>query len=214
MISNRIAIAVQPVQVNREYQTVSHTSLSAKKNTTYRPDQLALSSGSHHMAMMPSTYAIHQSFNMNSVFNSTASPMGLSAAGKVRLVTASRSLSLKRMLDKHSINPVAMRFKVVGQRMASGAAFGAVGSVINSTINIATGKWSSDVAVENTVKDVIKGTVGGAGFGLGMSLSVLALTHMGVAGLPLTITGIVVGSAVSIASYMGMDKALDQWQWK
>lgn len=172
-------------------------------------DQASVSTMAESSQMVPTV----SNYFKNDVGSSTLA----SSQAKVSTSTGSASIgksnSIKDFLSNTLPKPQPFSMEYLGKRMFTGAVFGVVGSAVTSAINISTGNWSGGQAAQFMIRDAIKGAVGGGGFGLGMGLTTMALSRLGVAGLPLTVASIVGGSTVSIGAVMGMSKALDQWSW-
>lgn len=140
---------------------------------------------------------------------------GAAAGGATVAATTGKSglgSSIKNMIDEvlPKAEPVSM--KLLGKRVLASMAFGIVGNTIKSGYYIATGKWSGGQAWQFMLRDTVKGAVGGAAFGLGLGLTTMALTPLGVAGIPLIIAGMAGGSVASLGSLQLLAQ-YDGWDW-
>ena len=119
---------------------------------------------------------------------------------------------LKDVMDEVLPKPEPFSMNVLGKQMLRGVIFGVVFNGIKSGIYIATGQWSGGQAWQYTLRDTIKGAVGGAGFGLGLGLTTMALTPLGIGGIPLTIAAMAGGALASFGS-LQLLSMYSGWDW-
>lgn len=142
----------------------------------------------------------------------TASAAKGAAAGGTAAAAASSKSGLRAMIDEVLPKAEPASAKLLGKRVLASMAFGIIGNTIKSGYYIATGKWSGGQAWQFMLRDTVKGAVGGAAFGLGLGLTTMALTPLGVAGIPLIIAGMAGGSVLSLGSLQLLAQ-YDGWDW-